>query len=120
MIRNYDTMAIEDKNGCLHSEENGRFVSKQSIASDDVIQISPQLILDYSAVTKKEWAMWYKAIGEIRRGMTYPITKSGYLIQINCKIFVTSGTYEEPKLNGFYEFDSALLATNFLETWVKK
>ena len=46
-------MAKEDKNGCLHSEENGRFVSKQNTISDAFIQISPQLILDYSSVTKK-------------------------------------------------------------------
>lgn len=63
--------------------------------------------------------MWYKAIGEIKRGMKYPRTKSGYLVQVNYKIFITGGTYEEPKLNGLYEFDSALLATYFLEMWAK-
>lgn len=108
-------MAIKDKNGCYHDEKNGQFVSKTNNSSSSYIQISPKMMLDFSSVTKREWAMWYHAIGEIKRGIKYPMTKNGYLIQINNKVFVTSGTYEKPQLEKILQFCDSSDADLFIE-----
>ncbi|MBP3495506.1 MAG: hypothetical protein J6K52_04795 [Clostridia bacterium] len=109
-------MAIKDKQGNLHSEKNGQFVSKNGESSRQKIGNSKlaEALTIYSArkrapnvsLSKQEWALWYKAIGEIKRGMYVP-TKSGKkLIEINNKIVVTSGTYVKPYAEYVLEFDN--------------
>lgn len=66
-------------------------------------------------LSKKEWAQWYKAIGDIKRGM-YVHRKNGkkYII-IGNKIVITSGTYESPKAEKVIEFDSWEKIEEFLK-----
>ena len=68
-----------------------------------------------SGLTKKEWAEWYRAIGEIKRGM-YVISDNGQkLIQIGRKIVFTEGTYEDPIAVRVVSFNTVRAADNFLE-----
>lgn len=70
---------------------------------------------DFSSVTKREWAQWYHAIGEIKRGMWYPVVSNCHIVQIGNKVFFTGGTYEKPKLKKVLEFKSKELAHDFME-----
>lgn len=70
---------------------------------------------DYSSITKKEWDEWYEAIGHIKRSMWCPTINGKHYIQINSKIFVTSGTYEKPTLTGILEFDNIDYALGYIE-----
>ena len=73
-----------DRNGDLHDGSTGRYKSKgeahdsledylHTTQRKNYTEINPQMILDYSNVTRQEWAKWYTAIGEIQRGMWCPI-----------------------------------------------
>ncbi len=69
-----------------------------------------------SNVTKKEWALWYKAIGEIKRGVRYtPAKDNNKYIEINNKIFITSGTYAKPKLIRVIEFNDMETLDEFMK-----
>ena len=76
--------------------------------------------ISQSRITRKEWAQWYQAIGEIKRGMYYPKTGSGYLIQIGNKIFITNGTYSAPKLIKAVAFANAQAADRYIAYKAKK
>lgn len=68
-----------------------------------------------SNVSTKEWSMWYKAIGEIEQGLRYTPEKDGEkYIEINNKIFITSGTYVEPNLVKVIEFDDMETLEDFM------
>jgi hypothetical protein len=70
-------------------------------------------------LSKQEWAMWYSAIGEIKRGMWCPESEAGYLIKINNKVMLTAGTYSSPKLLSCTVFDSEEEADEFIERLMK-
>ena len=62
--------------------------------------------------------MWYFAIGEIKRGMWCPKNRTGYLIQINNKVIITSGTFEDPKVVRFHEFKNQDEATKYVSRFI--
>ena len=92
-------------------DEDGRFTDGGSQRPSH----SATETTNFSSVTKKEWAQWYHAIGEIKRGMWYPVASDCHIVQIGNKIFFTSGTYEKPKLKKVLEFKSKDLALDFME-----
>ena len=65
-------------------------------------------------LSKKEFAVWYQKIGEIkRRGYVrknkskeayIPLEEQDELGKVHCKIAVTSGSYEKPRLKRVLEF----------------
>ena len=58
-------------------------------------------------LSKKEFAVWYQKIGEIKRGGYVDKMSNGdKLIPIDNKIVITSGTYDKPKLNRVLNFPS--------------
>ena len=106
-------MAKEDKDGRLHSEKDGKFVSKnkpekEQTRNEKIVKFATlyraKRISKDIVLTKKEWAMWYNAIGEIKRGMYCPICRGKKYIQIGNKIIVTSGTYTKPNADAVLEF----------------
>lgn len=62
-------MAKKDAQGNLHDDSNGRFTSKNGTAAvekkynDDLAPVKKS-----ETLTKKEFAVWYKKLGEIKRG----------------------------------------------------
>ena len=58
-------------------------------------------------LSKKEFAVWYQKIGEIKRGGYVDKMSNGdKLVAIDNKIAVTTGSYEKPKLKMVLEFKS--------------
>ena len=85
--------------------------SKIVIKSDPVTKRLPE-----NALTKKEWAQWYHAVGEIKRGMKYPTYSKGVMIQIDKKIVLTEATYLKPIAKECTSFNS----TEELDDYVMK
>ena len=60
-------MATEDRNGCLHGEDDGKFVAKTNTdkkaydSKDDFGELKKK-VAKATAMTKQEWALWYKAV----------------------------------------------------------
>ena len=120
-----------DRNGDLHDGSTGRYKSKgeSNDSFEGVLhtsrrkkytEINPQMILDYSKVTKQEWAKWYTAIGEIQRGMWCPKITGNHAIQIGNKIFLTRGTYSSPILNRILCFETEEEVDYYLKQRCKK
>lgn len=95
--------------------DDGTFRSKGKVSPFD----PKTATFDTSNVTNKEWSTWYNSIGDIKRGMWCPKNDEGHLIQIDKKIFVTSGTYETPILEYIMEFEDEDEADAFIERCVK-
>ena len=67
-------------------------------------------------VTNQEWALWYKAIGDIELGVRYEPEQDGKTyIRINNKIFITSGTYQNPIAESVITCNSIEEASNIIE-----
>ena len=95
-------------------DSDGKFTNKEGGASKKATlndigntikgnrakQKSPEISL-----SKKEWAMWYRALGDIKRGMYVPKRNGKKLIVIGNKIVFTSGTYTSPRAEKVLEFD---------------
>ena len=101
-------MAKKDAQGNLHDDINGRFTSKNGTAAlekkynDDLAPVKKS-----ETLTKKEFAVWYKKLGEIKRGgYVDKMSNGNKLIPIGNKIVVTSGTYEKPKAKMVFEFEN--------------
>lgn len=132
-------MPKKDANGALHSDKDGKFVSKGNGAEvkatlDRISNIGgkrtglPEDVneeknskdeTEFSTdkITKQEWAMWYHSIGEIKRGMWCPKSKEGYLIEVGNKIFVTTGTYTKPKAKKVIFFKSDFTLQQYLSKY---
>ncbi len=97
-----------------HPRDNdGKFIDKEKSSSNGRKQKFSKALNTYAnkrkspTVTNQEWALWYKAIGDIERGERYEPTNDGKTyIPIDNKVFVTSGTYVKPNLETVIEFDS--------------
>ena len=74
----------------------------------------------FPGISKKEWALWYSAIADIKRGMWYPIFEEDYVIRVENKIFITSGTFEMPILVSVYKFNSVVEAEFYIERRLRK
>ncbi|MBE7089312.1 MAG: hypothetical protein E7362_00740 [Clostridiales bacterium] len=62
-------MATEDRNGCLHGEDDGKFVAKtdtdkKAYDSKDNFSELKKKVAKATMMTKQEWALWYKAVAE--------------------------------------------------------
>ncbi len=121
-------MATKDAQGNLHDDNNGRFTNKQGVYqervndrikwakengvelplnADGTVDDLKLQKLKRSSLSKKEFAVWYQKLGEIKRGgHVDTMSNSDKLIPIGNKIVVTSGTYEDPKAKIVFEFES--------------
>lgn len=90
--------------------EDGRFTNGGAKEFRQNESYTAILKADRSAantLTKKEFAIWYKKIGEIERGGCVAENLNGdKLIPIENKLAVTSGTYEAPELVAVVAFKS--------------
>lgn len=110
-----------------HPRDNdGKFTDKGKSSSKEQKTKLSQALNTYAnkrkspTVSKQEWALWYKAIGDIERGERYETTNDGKTyIQINNKIFITSGTYNMPKAEQIIEYTSVDEANRIIEKMEK-
>ena len=90
------------------------------VAGDDSSAKSSSIIPNkgksYSApnkctLTQKEWAIWYKFLGDERHG-DYVFTCDGKkYIQIGNKIIISSGTFKKPKVEYVLAYENEAEAT---------
>lgn len=64
------------------------------------------------ALTKKEWAQFYKAIGDIQKGDFVVKVGNKKVIQIGKKMLYVSGTYVNPRVERVKEFNTYEEADN--------
>lgn len=106
--------------------EDGKFTNggakqyRQNTSYDEIVDCNSDNIqrkkTRKASLSKKEFAVWYQKIGEIKRGGHVDTMSNGYkLIPIGNKIVVTSGTYEKPKAKGVLVFPSEDEMFNGLE-----
>lgn len=95
--------------------EDGKFTNggakqyRQNTSYNDIVDCNSDNIQRQktrnTSLSKKEFAVWYQKIGEIKRGGHVDTMSNGdKLIPIGNKIVVTSGTYEKPKSKIVFEF----------------
>ena len=92
---------------------------RQNTSYREIINSDETRATKIAKITKKQWSMWYEAIGNIKRGMWCPSNDSGYIIQIENKFFITAGSYESPILVDIWEFENSDEAQAYLEELVK-
>ena len=115
------------KNGSGKSEEERliELVKKYSSNPDDVKKLEKSNVSGKGQLTKKEFAIWYQKIGEIKSGAYVrvfsgekyiPISEFDKEDKLHYKIAVTGGTYVKPKLIKVLEFGTDDDLQLFLET----
>ncbi len=86
-------------------DDSGRFSSKGE---------PPRILIGHDiSLSKREWAIWYQAIGDIQLGSKVPILNGCKCISVDNKIVLTGGTYERPFVKAVYEFDTSEEADEF-------
>lgn len=119
-------MATKDAQGNLHDDNNGRFTNKQGgyqesvndrikwakengvelpLNADGTVDDLKLQEIQRRSLSKKEFAIWYQKLGEIKRGGHVDTMSNGdKLIPIGNKIVITSGSYVKPKVKMCLEF----------------
>ncbi len=126
LTRRYDIIMAWDKSKHPR-DEDGKITSgkgspktyRQNTSYSEIISRRETRGDIISRVTKKQWTMWYDAIGNIERGMWFPSNDSGYIIQIENKFFITSVSYENPTLVDIWELTDNDEAQAYLEELIK-
>ena len=83
---------------------------------NDDLSIKPNI-----ALTKQEWALWYKAVAE-NKALGYwaeELNDGTAILKVengnNHKLIITSGTFENPKANAVYSFRNANEMNDYIE-----
>ena len=84
-------------------------------------------IKDGKALTRQEYAVWCKKLGEVKRGGAVhkgargekyiPIEEKDKLGRVRAKIVITTGTYENPKMKRVFEFKNNDTMYDFLSVF---
>ena len=111
-------MAIEDRNGNLHGEKDGKFVPKNKSeekpydSRDNFGELNKKLSKALS-MTNQEWALWYKAIAENKK-LGYwanELLNGDALLKVETenttKLIITGGTFEKPIAKAIYSFKNS-------------
>ena len=101
---------LYDSDYYTHYEEHGRIVRANSAYKS---KKKPYIVGSTSDVTKRQWSQWYGCIGQLERGIYFTKTQLGYLLPVENKIFVTSGTYSDPVLVEIWEFKDEIEALEY-------
>ena len=117
----YDNMSPEELSELAKQEIEER--SKFQVVNASVNNSS--LLNASVALTKMEWALWYKAVAETKKlGYWAEETLNGNAIlrietENSYKIVITSGTFENPKAKFIYTFRNSDYLINAIEV-IKK
>jgi hypothetical protein len=91
-------------------------MSASELKERQTIELKKENISSNATLTRNEFAMWYKKIGEIESGGYVDTLENGnMLVRVNNKIAITSGTYEDPKLIRVIEFSDEDSLSDYIE-----
>lgn len=109
-----------DQLGRFAKMETSALKERQTIRSVPQPPITVQSHSDKVNLTKQEWALWYKAVGE-NKALGYwanELSDGNAILKIetetSCKIVITGGTFENPKAIEMYCFEDANEMDDFI------